>query len=86
MLGEERILAAYKQNPPNFIALVHKDTSAFGFRFFGQDYARDTARWIHANYEPVFQVGEMPFRNERFGILLLRRIEDTKSETEQGPL
>lgn len=73
VFGEARILAAYRQRPPDFIALVHKDTSEFGPRFFGQDYARDLARWIGANYEPVFQVGETPFQGERFGILLLRQ-------------
>jgi 4-amino-4-deoxy-L-arabinose transferase-like glycosyltransferase len=71
--GEEKILQSLKANPPDFIALVHKDTSEFGQRFFGRDYAPDIYAWITWNYEPVKILGAAPFNEtDLFGILLLK--------------
>lgn len=73
MFGEDRLLAAFRAQPPDYIALVHRDTSEFGVPFFGRDYARRINSWITDAYDPVFQAGATPFRDTRFGILLLRR-------------
>jgi hypothetical protein len=73
MFGEGRILAAYREHPPDFIALVHKNTSEFGYRFFGRDYGVEMGRWIDDQYEPVSLAGKLPFHDENFGILLVRR-------------
>ena len=71
--GEEEILQTFKDDPPDFIMLVHKDTSEFGFRFFGRDYGLQIAAWISAGYEPLQLIGAPPLQDDRFGILLLRR-------------
>lgn len=73
MFGEDAILAAFKANPPDLIALVHRNTSEFKVRFFAKDYARGVGAWIDAEYRPVFLAGATPFRDQRFGILLLER-------------
>ena len=71
--GETRMLAALKDHPPDYIALVHTDTSEYGPRFFGQPgYGANTAQWIVSHYQPVFLAGSEPFRGDRFGIKLLR--------------
>ncbi len=73
--GEAGMLEAFKAHPPDWISLVHKDTSEFGFRFFGQDYGRALFSWIKANYEPVGVVGSIPLQDNRYGILFLSRKE-----------
>jgi len=71
--GEEPMLGSLKAHPPDYIALVHTDTSEYGPRFFGQPgYGADTARWIVSHYRPVFLAGNEPFRGEQFGIRVLQ--------------
>lgn len=74
MYGEENILEAYRAAPPDFVVLVHKDTSASGYRFFGRDYAKRLFAWIEASYRPAVTIGAPPLRDHRFGIQLLQRV------------
>ncbi|MEE8170093.1 MAG: glycosyltransferase family 39 protein, partial [Phycisphaerae bacterium] len=71
--GEDRLLAAFETAPPDVVLLVHKDTSEFGYRFFGRDYARRLGAWITERYRPVALLGAPPLRDERFGMMLMRR-------------
>ena len=73
--GEDRLLAAIAAHPPDLIAMVHDDTSEFGYRFFGQDYGRRLANWVQSHYHEVALAGKPPFVDESFGIRLLRRNE-----------
>jgi hypothetical protein len=68
-----RILSAIQAHPPDYIALVHNDTSEFGFRFFGQDYGQRLFAWIDSHYREVASAGARPFVGEKFGIVLLRK-------------
>ena len=71
--GESEIVESYRAHPPDWIALVHKDTSEFGWRFFGRDYARSLASWIADNYRGVETFGARPFTSKEFGVTLLVR-------------
>jgi hypothetical protein len=72
--GEAMMLGSLKEHAPDYIALVHTDTSEYGPQFFGQPgYAAETMRWIGANYRPVFLVGSEPFKTGQFGVKLLKR-------------
>ncbi len=75
LFGEDRMLAAMNATPPDYIFLVHKDTSEFGERFFGRDYGRKLFAWIEENYReqplPMLDLGAEPLRGNRFGIRLL---------------
>lgn len=74
LFGEERILAAFEAVPPEWVFLVHKDTSEYGFPLFGPDYGTRLASWIQSNYAPVRQFGQPPLTpGTLFGIQLLRR-------------
>jgi hypothetical protein len=74
LFGEPRIAAAFRASPPDWIALVHKDTSEYGYPLFGPDYGRELATWIQESYEPVVLHGQPPLQpNTIFGIQLLRR-------------
>jgi hypothetical protein len=74
--GEDAWLAAFAARPPELIVLVHKDTSEYGYPFFGRDYARELARFVESAYRPIALIGQEPLRpGTRFGIRLLRRAE-----------
>ncbi len=71
VFGEATMLAAFQADPPDFVILVHKDTSEYGPRFFGRDYGEDLFNWIRENYRPASQVGAVPLQTDGFGLLLL---------------
>jgi hypothetical protein len=73
MFGEDNILRALEASPPDFVALVHKDTSEYGATFFGRHYGQAIMAWIVQNYRPIERVGALPLRDRRFGMLLLER-------------
>lgn len=72
MFDERRMLAAFQADPPDFVALVHKDTAVFGVRFFGRDYGLKLSEWIVENYQLEGIAGDMPLNDEKFGIALLK--------------
>jgi hypothetical protein len=75
LFGEDRMVEAMNDAPPDFIFLVHKDTGEFGERFFGQDYGQKLYAWIEERYVeeplPMLDLGSEPFRDSRFGIRLM---------------
>jgi dolichyl-phosphate-mannose-protein mannosyltransferase len=71
--GEPVLLAALQRSPPDWIALVDKDTSNFGARYFGQDYGVELMSWTVDAYEPWSLIGPLPFSGQGFGVALLRR-------------
>ncbi|MEE9614544.1 MAG: glycosyltransferase family 39 protein [Thermodesulfobacteriota bacterium] len=73
MFGEERMLAAFEERPPDYVLMVHRDTSEYGYEFFGRDYGLKLYSWATDNYEPVSQIGATPFQGKDFGVLIMRR-------------
>jgi hypothetical protein len=72
--GEDELLGSLQRSPPDFIALVHRDSSEMGPRFFGRDYAPRTIGWIRAHYLPAATIGDPPLDpRSAFGIRVLRR-------------
>jgi hypothetical protein len=75
LFGEDRMIEALNDSPPDFVFLVHKDTSEFGEKFFGRDYGRNLNTWIGEHYVeesiPGLDLGSEPFRDGRFGIRLM---------------
>jgi 4-amino-4-deoxy-L-arabinose transferase-like glycosyltransferase len=73
LFGEDRMVASLAAHPPDYVMLVHRDTSEYGVQYFGRDYAQRIGAWIFANYRPITQIGATPFRDGRFGGLLMQR-------------
>jgi hypothetical protein len=73
MFGEEVMLEALKNNPPDYVFKLHMDTTEYGHRFFGVDYGFLMEAWIQENYRPDFLAGYPPLRDKRFGILIMKR-------------
>jgi hypothetical protein len=73
MFGEDAIFGSLQKTPPDFIVIVHRDTSGYGYRFFGIHYGQKTMSWIRKNYWVLEQVGATPFTSNAFGMQLLAR-------------
>ncbi len=69
--GETAILDAFRASPPDYVLLLHKDTSEFGYRFFGRDYGTTILQWLRATYQPSWALGPSPFQSDTGGLLLL---------------
>ncbi len=79
LLGEAKITAAYAAQPPDFLLLVHYDTSQYGARWFGRNYAQDMATRFESEYEPLGRFGESG--DGRLPIDLFRRRRDGNPST-----
>ena len=74
LYGDNAIVDAFRENPPDYILFVHKRTGLYGFPFFGKDYGQELYVWANANYHMVRQIGDRPFEEQtRFGITVLER-------------
>ncbi len=75
--GHDQILRNLQEARPDYVLLIHKDTSEYGVQFFGSpEYGRQITRWVARNYEPLRVFGRQPFQDpDGFGIALLSRIE-----------
>lgn len=74
--GEEAILASLSSHRPDYVVLIHKDTSEFGVGLFGVDprYGARIRDWIRMEYVDAQLFGPEPLQQkERFGIKILRR-------------
>jgi len=74
VFGEDRMLAAFQDHPPDFVALTRRPMREFGYRRFGEDYGQRLATWIRMNYRHVTVVESPKLKGVRHGkIELLRR-------------
>lgn len=76
--GENTILDAFKNNSPDYFVIVHKDTTNYGFEFFGQNirYGQKIMKWVNNFYFPVQQFGYEPLTQKKmFGIKIMKRNE-----------
>jgi hypothetical protein len=80
IFGEDPMLAAFSEHPPDFVALVHNRTDLYGFRYFGTDYAQRLFAWVTKNYVLVKTIGKPPLQDGTvFGITILRHRSVTSS-------
>jgi len=66
LFGEEQILAELRARPPDWVAIVHKDTSVYGVPLFGRDYGEAIDAWVRSAYRRVARYGEPPLRPGTF--------------------
>jgi hypothetical protein len=73
--GEPAMLRAFAERPPDYVLLVDRDTSEYGFAAFGSDprYGAALLSWIRARYEAVTRVGPGVIDNAKGSIEILRR-------------
>jgi len=74
LFGEQRVLESLKRNQPDYIIVIDRDFSDFGYRYFGYDYGTNIFSWVKDNYKPVELIGMPPMSGKGFGILIARRM------------
>jgi hypothetical protein len=65
IFGEDAILADLRAAPPDFVALVHRDTREYRLPLFGIDYARRLRDWVHDEHRLATRAGAVPLRPDR---------------------
>lgn len=74
LFGEEAWLEAFAAAPPDVVLYVHKDTSEYGYPYFGTDYAVELDAWVRATYRPIGLMGQEPLQpGTGFGVRLFAR-------------
>jgi hypothetical protein len=77
VFGQTNMVSAFQKNSPDYIMLIHRDSSEYGLKFFGHqtEYGLDLMHWIEQKYEPVSLIGKEPLQKSSwFGIKILKRI------------
>lgn len=73
LFGESAMLASLKSSAPDFIAIVHKDTSEYGFPYFGTHYGEQLYDWVRKNYQREAVFGALPLTSSNFGVAIYKR-------------
>jgi hypothetical protein len=74
IFGETPILQAFKNHPPDYIILIHKNTKEYGLGFFGTtlDNGKNIMEWVNDNYMPILHILASPLEDNHFGIKVLK--------------
>ncbi len=77
IFGEATMLEAFEKNPPDYIALVQRNTADFGVSHFGinKDYGASIVDWVRLHYTPIWSKGGNPLLSPAFSAELLQRIK-----------
>lgn len=67
------IITEMKNKNVDYVALIQRDTSEYGYAIFGKDYAKQLWNYISENYILYKQFGPFPFTSQGFGIALFKR-------------
>ncbi len=73
--GEENIVKNFTIHSPDYILLIHKNTSDYGVGFFGADprNGKKIMKWVRENYHPIALFGSEPLVNNKFGIKIMKK-------------
>jgi len=77
MFGEQRIIAAFRAAPPDYLLLTNRDAADYGLGLLGTDHGRELMAWVQASYERVDTIREPSSAGRYFsyGLLLRRKPE-----------
>jgi hypothetical protein len=73
--GQDKMTAAIRANPPDYVMLIHRESSEYGRQYFGKEerFGLEVMQWINQNYQPVYLIGHEPLQDSSFGIKILKR-------------
>jgi hypothetical protein len=74
--GEHVMARSLAERPPDFLLLVHKNTTEYGYASFGStpEYGGEILPWVRRNYRTVEVIGQDPANADGRGIEILKRI------------
>ena len=61
--GQNTMITSFRENPPDYVMLIHRDSAEYGVKYFGQEerFGLKLMLWINANYESVCLIGTNRF-------------------------
>ncbi len=73
--GEHVMARSLDERSPDFLLLVHKNTSEYGYASFGStpEYGGEILPWVRRNYRTADVIGKDPANADGYGIEILRR-------------
>jgi hypothetical protein len=73
--GEHAMAQSLDATPPEYLLLVHKNTSEYGFASFGSspEYGGEILPWVRRRYRTVHVIGRDPASAGGYGIEILKR-------------
>jgi hypothetical protein len=88
MFGEERIIDAFRADPPDWIVITDRSLPEYGYRAIGDDYGLRIVTWIEGNYTLAERVTEEDSKREqlRFALILRRRVELAPTPASDTPV
>jgi hypothetical protein len=72
LFGERDMVDAFARHPPDFVALIGRDTSEYGVEF-GRTYGQELLAWVNRRYAPVRVWRAPALRSASSGIAVLLR-------------
>ena len=77
-IGEDKILGAMVTSSPDYIILIDRDMTEFGYKGFGVDYGLNVFAWIKENYKLFKKISSFPIQGRSFNIFICKRIKTNK--------
>jgi hypothetical protein len=73
--GEERIVKALQQHPPDRVVIISRDLREYGVQRYGDGFGsgQQLLQWAVANYDRVFSIGGDPLDVRQRGSIVLER-------------
>jgi hypothetical protein len=73
LFREEKILASFQENPPDYVVFVDYQIQTYGYAHFCEEYGGSSLAWFNKNYSTCFTAGPKPFTESGFGVVIARR-------------
>ncbi len=74
VIGEEKIVHEFSEKRPDYIVIVQRRTTEYGYPSFGVDYGNKINDWIKEKYGLNKIIGSYPFtRDDDYGIAVYKR-------------
>jgi hypothetical protein len=75
MHHEEKMVERLTRRLPDYVILIDRGVSEWGFKKFGVDTGAKISGWVVKNYVPIDTIGEIPFQGSSFchGVIIAKR-------------
>jgi hypothetical protein len=72
-IGYDKLVEDLAANDVDYVVIIGRGASDYGYPFFGVDYGQGLMNWIKQHYHLEQVIGAMPFNGDRFGAAVYRK-------------
>ena len=72
-IGYDKLVADLSATDVDYIVIIGRDASDYGFPYFGVHYGKELSAWIRQHYRLEQVIGAMPFESRLFGVAIYRK-------------